>query len=298
MTFRIAHGETVGDAFRRIGVKQADKALDDVVSAGRSTDNEEAIHDCRKGCKKLRGLIRLVRPALDAVTYHDANAAFRDAAHELSVMRDAHALLTTFDASVARSDGRRTDGTDAVRTELARRADEETGDADAFQRAADLLRTGRDLIVHADLDADGWDAVGGGLAKTYGRGRTALSVAHDDPAPDHFHELRKRAKYSWFHVRLVTSSAPVILGPLGRQLKQLADGLGDAHDLAVLGAQLEADPGAFGGETAVNGVLDVLGRRRGELEGAGLGLALQLYAEPPKRFTRRVERYWSVWRDE
>ncbi len=309
MAYRIKREEEVGDAFRRIARKQSDDAIDDVDTAASSTDNAEAIHDCRKRCKKLRGLIRLVRPALDGATYEAANEAFRDAARVLSEMRDAQALLATFDGVLAASSDRdSTDpnafGLEPVRAELARRAgagpdgearpDDDRAES-AFDRARDLLRVGRDQLDDADLDADGWKAVRGGLAKTYGRGRDALAVVRHDPAPDNFHELRKRAKYSWYHVRLLAPSAPSILEPLGKQFKQLSDGLGDAHDLAVLSAQLEHDPDAFGGDAIVRDALDLLDRRREELEHAAVGLAAQLYAEPPKRFTRRLERYWDMW---
>ena len=116
-----------------------------------------------------------------------------------------------------------------------------------------------------------------------------------DPAPDNFHELRKRAKYSWYHVRLLEPSAPSILGPLGKQFKHLADGLGDAHDLAVLSAQLERDPDAFGGDAGVRDALDLLDHHREQLEHDAVSLAVQLYAEPSKRYARRLERYWDKW---
>ena len=135
----------------------------------------------------------------------------------------------------------------------------------------------------------------GGLAKTYDRGRDALVVARHDPAPDNFHELRKRAKYSWYHVRLLEPSAPSILGPLGKQFKHLADGLGDAHDLAVLSAQLDRDPDAFGGDASVRDALDLIDHHREQLEHDAVSLAVQLYAEPSKRFSRRLERYWDKW---
>jgi CHAD domain-containing protein len=301
MGYCLERDETVGDAFRRIARKESDDALDNVEAAAASADNAEPIHACRKSCKKVRGLIRLVRPVLDTETYQVANEAFRDAARRLSEMRDAQALLATFDDVVAASSDRPApDGLEIVRDELARRAgaDGEVGDESAFERARDLLRAGRERLDDADLGADGWKAVRGGLAKTYGRGREALDVVRDDPTADNFHELRKRAKYSWYHIRLLTPSAPAILEPLGKQFDRLADGLGSAHDLAVLRAQLEQDPDAFGGKASVGDALALLDRHREDFEQAGVARAVQLYAEPPRRFARRLERYWDTWQQE
>ena len=300
MGYRFERDETVGDAFRRIARTQSDKALDEVASAAANPADEDAIHDCRKRCKKLRGLIRLVRPSLDAATYRAANEAFRDAARELSGLRDAQALLATFDSVVAvPSEPPRLDGFESIRAELVRRAGTEPDGDDAgastFQRAGDLLRAGHDLVVDADLHADGWGAVRGGLAQTYRRGRDALEVVYDDPTPDNFHELRKRAKYSWYHLRLLGPSAPAILDPLAKQFERLAEGLGDAHDLAVLRVQLDDDPDSFGGEATVHAALELLDQHREKLEHDGVSLAEQLYAEPPKPFARRLERYWDAW---
>ena len=300
MGYRFERDETVGDAFRRIARTQSDKALDEVGSAAANPADEDAIHDCRKRCKKLRGLIRLVRPALDQATYRAANEAFRDAARELSGLRDAQALLATFDSVVAvPSEPPRLDDFESVRAELVRRAGAEPDGDDAgastFERAGDLLRAGHDLVVDADLHADGWGAVRGGLAQTYRRGRDALEVVYDDPTPDNFHELRKRAKYSWYHLRLLGPSAPAILDPLAKQFERLAEGLGDAHDLAVLRVQLDDDPDSFGGEATVHAALELLDQHREKLEHDGVSLAEQLYAEPPKPFARRLERYWDAW---
>jgi len=298
--YRFERDETVGDAFRRIASTQSDKALDEVGSAAANPADEDAIHDCRKRCKKIRGLIRLVRPALDQATYRAANEAFRDAARELSSLRDAQALLATFDSVVAApTEPPRLDDFESVRAELVRRAGAEPDGDDAwastFERAGDLLRAGHDLVVDADLHADGWGAVRGGLAQTYRRGRDALEVVYDDPTPDNFHELRKRAKYSWYHLRLLGPSAPAILDPLAKQFERLAEGLGDAHDLAVLRVQLDDDPDSFGGEATVHAALELLDQHREKLEHDGVSLAEQLYAEPPKPFARRLERYWDAW---
>ena len=300
MGYRFERDETVGDAFRRIARAQSDKALDEVGSAAANPADEDAIHDCRKRCKKIRGLIRLVRPALDQARYRAANEAFRDAARELSSLRDAQALLATFDSVVAvPTEPPRLDDFESVRAELVRRAGAEPDGDDAgastFERAGDLLRAGHDLVVDADLHADGWGAVRGGLAQTYRRGRDALEVVYDDPTPDNFHELRKRAKYSWYHLRLLGPSAPSILDPLAKQFERLAEGLGDAHDLAVLRVQLDDDPDSFGGEATMHAALELLDQHREKLEHDGVSLAEQLYAEPPKPFARRLERYWDAW---
>src|SRR5215475_2007881 len=72
--------------------------------ADRSRPDDERIHSIRKRCKKLRGLLRLVRPSLGD-TYERENAYFRDVARALSPLRDVHVTLAAFDAVLAHSDG-------------------------------------------------------------------------------------------------------------------------------------------------------------------------------------------------
>lgn len=58
-------------------------------------DRHKIVHQVRKRCKKLRGLIRLVRP--EFADYSAENAEFRDAARRLSPVPDARAILECYD---------------------------------------------------------------------------------------------------------------------------------------------------------------------------------------------------------
>ena len=77
------------------------------------------------------------------------------------------------------------------------------------------------------------------------------------------------------------------------QVHGLTDLLGHHHDLAVLARDLHTradltDRDAF--EIAIQ-------KRQDELLDAALDLGRRLYAEKPKAFRRRTERYWLSWRE-
>ena len=82
---------------RRIAVERLDDAIEqlDAVVEG-SADVETAVHDVRKRCKETRGLARLAHSALGD-EFRSFDRTVRDAADQLSAMRDAHALLATLD---------------------------------------------------------------------------------------------------------------------------------------------------------------------------------------------------------
>ena len=297
MSYRIDPDESIGREIRRIAHEQAARALDDLTSVEK-IGPVTAVHNFRKHCKKLRGLVRLVRPAMADGQYRAANTSFRDAARALSAHRDAHALLATFDSVVAASTNRSTGGLGAVREVLAQCSRAETDAvaerSESIEQALDLLHDGRAQIDDWCLDSEGWDAIAGGLGKTYGRGVDALASVVASPTAANHHELRKRAKYTWYHVRLLTDAAPSMLRPLAKQFHDLTDGLGDAHDLSVLRDRLQSAPDDYGGSDVVTGALVVLDGRRTMLEDRSARLASRLYAERPKHFTRRMGRYWTV----
>lgn len=301
MGYAIDVDETVAEAVQRITEEQVERAVSALEQIG-SDDAEAVVHDCRKRAKKLRGLLRLVRPALGEA-YGPANRSFRDAGRELSQLRDAQAALATFDVLAdASPDQLPTGGLTAARTGLATLAEEASQEGDTqvrAERAADLFRAGRRYVAEADaeLTAGGWAAVGPGLRRTYRAGRRAMAEARDDAGPTALHEWRKRAKDAWYHVRLLRDAAPSILEPLDDRLHSLSDALGDAHDLVVITDRLHASPERFGGDAQVHDVSDLAAARRTELERNAMSLGARLYAEKPGRYADRMGAYWRLWHE-
>lgn len=300
MAYRIEHGECVEHSIRRIAAEQLDRALADLREAIEA-DPAEAIHDCRKRCKKYRGLIRLVRPALGD-QYRIANDLARDAARELSGLRDATAVHQSFEMFLAASDPLVTVDADAlerISTDLREQHDRIVAgirpDDAAVTAAIALLDEARAHAATLTVEGHGWQAIGPGITRIFDQGDDALTASIDDPSGDNFHDWRKRVKYLWYDVRLLTPIAPSILNPLRASLKQLAETLGDAHDVAVLGGQLaDRRCGEADDFTSLTALVD---DARRELEWRAVGLGLRLYAESPKRFARRLGTYWDTWAD-
>jgi CHAD domain-containing protein len=291
--------ESVSEAVHRITGEQVARAVS-TLEETRDHDFEAAVHDCRKRAKKVRGLLRIVRPALGDA-YRPANAMFRDAGRQLSPLRDAHAAIATFDDLVAASPDRLPDGgLGTVRSGLAALAEQASHADDRRARAesaAGLLRAGCEIVSHAELDAKGWAAIGPGLEKTYRDGRRALAGAtgERDSDPAAVHEWRKRTKDAWYHVRLLRAAAPSILRPLDDRLHDLSDALGDAHDLVVICERLRRAPERFGGDSSVRAACELAETRRADLEQRAAGLGARLYAEKPKAYAARMGMYWQHW---
>jgi CHAD domain-containing protein len=291
--------ETVPEAVQRITDEQVERAVSALEQAG-GDGLDAAVHDCRKRAKKLRGLLRLVRPALGKA-YGQANESFRDAGRELSGLRDAQAALATFDGLIVASPDRLPEGgVGAVRAGIAALAEEAARAGDGRLRAecaADLFRAGRRHVARAELNAEGWAAVGPGVEMTYRAGRRALADARRDTEPTVMHEWRKRAKDAWYHTRLLRDAAPSILEPLEDRFHNLSDALGDAHDLVVITDHLRASPDRFGGDAQIRAICELADTRRAELERRAMSLGARLYAEKPSRYADRMGAYWHLWHE-
>jgi CHAD domain-containing protein len=66
-----------------------------------------AVHEARKHLKKVRALIRLLRPVTGESFYKLENAAMRKAAERMSSIRDSHVRVQTIEKLIVKSGKRR-----------------------------------------------------------------------------------------------------------------------------------------------------------------------------------------------
>lgn len=262
-------------------------------------NRDEAIHEARKSLKKIRGALRLVRPALGE-TYREENEYFRDLGRGLSDIRDAQAIGEVFEA-LAQGYGEtdRKDVFDAVRRGIgsAKREKEESVDVNGLIRSTlDFLSSARQRIPGWLLRDDDFAAAGAGLKLTYRRGRRALGEARRNPNPLTYHAFRKRVKDHWYHVRLLESLWPEAQQARESSLHDLESWLGDDHNLAVLTQQMQEDPDKYGGKRILDSFLPVAGLHQEELRSKALALGQRLYEEKPRDFVRKIQKLWEMWR--
>jgi len=289
--------EAVQDGVRRIAKSQIEAAIEEIDDE--SVDRVETVHQVRKRCKKLRGLIRLVRPAFPG--YAEENAAFRDAAASLSGVRDAHVMVETFDALATRF-GRAFDHGrfDPIRARLVDKKNAASKDSELLDARLALFR---ETMVEAldrakgwKLDGDGAAAWHGGYEKTFKRGVKALRKARKDPTTKKMHELRKRAKYHWYHARLLQDVWPAAMEGVTDELDRLGDILGDEHDLAVFQETIDQLAGGDVDRAAAGDLRTLAASRRKELQAAGLALAERAFAGDPEAAADRMAALWKAWR--
>ncbi len=259
-------------------------------------DPVDAIHEARKHLKKTRALLRLVRPALGTKACRRENDALREAGLALSGARDADVLVETADKLAERAAGRLSADVlgqlrEALAAEAARGREAGGGPADL----AAVERALRDAVARVDrwpLDGAGPGDVLAGISRAYDRGREAFAVARGEPTPERLHEWRKRAKDLWYHQRLLRDVWPAVMAAQAAEAHALTELLGDDHDLAVLMERLHAPAPLTPAVDAEREALLALAAERGdELRVAATRLGRRVYAESPKAFARRLDRW-------
>lgn len=295
MTFALHRSGAIADDVRRIARENLAEVLGHLAHP---QGLERAVHESRKRLKELRALLRLLRPALGR-GFRDLDRCFRDAARHLSSLRDAHALRATCRGLIEREQATvPTEQAEAVLAVLQQGVEQaertsQSPEAPSVRQARMLLETAASRVEH-------WpDRIRGrvlwtGLEQTYQAARCGHRRCAERATDVALHQWRKQVKYLWSQVRLCSTAAPAILDPLARQLHDLADGLGDDHDLAVLRGTLEEHRN-LGRCEPLRDVIDLLERRRADLLQRALGCGARLFVEDADAFAARMRGYWKCW---
>lgn len=297
MTFAFKQRLNVQQQVRDIAIEQIDAGLQACQS---DADFDKTVHGLRRRCKKIRGLLRLIEPRFEH--FEAENRAVRAAAASLAGTRDAAVMIETFSALLEFDrDGKREptiamDLADAVRAMLEGKAAGRPDGLDRRQLLAAFADTMEQVGARArtwQIERGGFAGLGSGLELTYRRMIDSIekAVAADSAAA--LHDWRKHTKYHWHHLSLFSCTAPDVLAGNRDLLDQLAELLGDHHNLHVLQYQLAAQPEQLD-EAEVATLAAVIAEQQSVLTARAFDLGRQLTAERPGALRRRFEHYWRL----
>jgi CHAD domain-containing protein len=291
VAYRFKLDQSVDDEVRRIAAKQLMLALEHLGAIG-DLKKDAALHEARRHVKKVRALLRLVRPALGK-SYRKSNRTLRRVNRLLSPIADGEAVLGTLARLERRSAADLSTGVSTLRNSLlARRAaiDRRAKARRVLQLCSSALKAELDRVPEWRLRHRGRRAVTGGLRKSVRAARRARSRTNARPTAGNFHAWRRRVKDHWFQLRLLERRCGGELVACQRLLETLDGHLGEYHNCALLQAVLTKEQTLGRRETA--GLLRALRRYQLELRGEAARVAAEVYDERPREFVRLVERAW------
>src|SRR5262245_9101729 len=205
MAFRLTPKAPIAGEIRRLVLRQLQIAISELRTVG-DPESDEAIHDARRRVKKIRAVIRLVRPGLDK-PYRTVDRELKDVSKMLAPVADGQGVIETLDELAHRY--RKLLPRRAMRSlriglrERSARPDREAPARGVIKIAAQTLRNEARRVTQWSIQGDGFEAIGPGLEESYRRAREGMMIAWAKPKASHYHSWRRWVKDHWFHVRLV-----------------------------------------------------------------------------------------------
>lgn len=185
-------------------------------------DVDAAVHETRKGVKRLRAHLRLRRTATKPGRYAKADTELKAVGRLLAPARDAFVLGQTLQGLES------SEGWEPA-SEIIAAHHERAIDA-LLAAPLDEARHGIDTARKrwpgpGDVDTD---TIAAGLTTTYRRGRAERAIAAASGTPKEFHDWRKRAKYLRYQLEAIDGDPDLIA-----ELTELGEWLGQEHDHTV-----------------------------------------------------------------
>ncbi len=274
MPFHLLKHEDPNTGLRRVALEQIDIAINGFSDDSLSSDKK--VHSLRARCKKLRGVLRLIRPMLGDEAYKEQDRLYRDAARELAGTRDRDVALKTL-ASLG------------VQSEV---PETQQVSPDAVAHALEGLAACRAEVEAWPLTVIGFADLEPGFSRIYNSCLSAWSAVQLDPTDPNYHRLRKHAKYHWYHVRILERINKKKIRKRRHQLRDLQLMLGDAHDLFMLQAYLR------GNEEHELRLYEEASARKHTLYSHGADLAAKIFAPSADKLAARYSRWWAESRGE
>lgn len=307
--FTLTPGETLAGGLRRLSVSEFENSLQGLSDP--DTPRDVAIHEMRKSGKRVRALLRMVRPALGEKVYRFENETLRDAASMVSGVRDGVVMVEAVERIRSRY-GRLlatevfATTEDRLRSRHERISRRVLEDDDVLARLSSTLYKARSRYAAWPIDPSDprvgrqvlpnrWTAVAVGVASTYRRGRQDMALAYDQPSPEHFHAWRKRVKYLRHQMEILTPVWWEVVGGLASSLDTLGEVLGEEHDLAELTRLVTTVPDLAPDPDERSLLVALSLHRRHELQNAARVMGSRVYAESSDQFSRRLGAYWEAW---
>ena len=296
MAYRFKLDEPLDKGVRRVAREQIARARRELHCNSGDIIAASGVHESRKAIKRLRALLRFVKPEIGGKAFAARNAGLRDIAAALSSARDQSIL----DETIAKLEARFGDQGVVNLTPLRRRLVElrasirEPLDASRVQSIQDMIsREGRGLDT-LEFKRGGFEILAEGLEQSYAKGRTAFAKACKKPSDDRVHDLRKGVQWHWRQMALISRAWSPYFEVRVAAARELSQILGDDHDLAVLVHFAKSEAAAVG--SASGAIVKMARARQQELRDEAQPLATRLFAESPEDFVRRIACYWEAGR--
>jgi len=240
-----------------------DKALDRIKRP--AALRGEDLHAVRIAIKRLRAILRLIRPVISKTFFNRENAHLKKASRRLAFSRDTTIARKTIE-SLSQSAPRRPEAFAAVLAGFKEHAASQTAVEKAMNRTGSDLEQSARRLERLRISRGGWKAVEPALRKVYCQGRRRMAAALENGDDNSYHRWRIRVKALYHQLQMLEPHWPHPVGPMIGRLKKLESKLGANQDIAMVASLLRKTPNAFGGAENVGQVLKCVDKKSRKLK--------------------------------
>lgn len=292
MAYSLRPRRAVADEIKRVADKQFALALAHLRRVG-TAPADEAVHVARRHLKKVRALLRLVRPVVPG-EHGATERRLRAAIRRLAPVADGRSVIQTLERLKPEvHDPAASAAIDAGREALllrAQRVDRTAEVGRTVPKVHRLVSLERTRIDAWTLPAYGYASIAPGLGRTARRARRAMARAIATPTSRHYLAWRRWTKMLGLQVRLIERRCGHALDADRRHLEALDACLGEYHNVTLLHRILKEECVVWRADTtrlvkALRRYQIVL-RRRAEILGP------RALGEPARAFLARARRGW------
>ncbi|MCG9972126.1 CHAD domain-containing protein [Christiangramia crocea] len=295
MTYKFEKDKTLKKNITSVATEEVDACITSLATL----TIHEAVHDIRKRLKKLRALARLVRDEMGEDNYKSVNIYYRDLGRELADFRDLTAHIETMEILRERyGDHLYVNFFNSVIKNIEKERDvmeKELREKSFFsEHLVNKLNYAQKELVKWPVNNNEISIILPSIQRVYKRGKKALQEAYENPGKEIFHEWRKRVKYLWYQVLLLQETWPELFSTYEAEIHELADYLGNDHDLMVLNDKLNKDGFGLKDPQQVELIHAVVMEYSTHLRSNAKVKGELIYAEEPEDFSKRIDSYTKV----
>jgi CHAD domain-containing protein len=260
-----------------------------------TSDRVEDLHFVRVTIKRLRAILRLIRPAIKKGAFKRENVRLRTAARRLSIARDADVARQTLATLPFAKQSEKDSAAVALAGFRKNGAPEANLSQTMKVTALDLNETKRNLH-RLRISRHEWKAIEPGIRKVYRQCRKRMKRALRRGDDEAYHKWRIRIKSLYYELQMLQLVWPTRLTKMVAGLNKLQDQIGADYDLVVLQRSLDRNPDRFGGPESVKRVLRSVINKRRKLRRTTDPLGKAILDQTSCSFVRELGQHWNNWR--
>ena len=295
--FSITNHEEISVATHRIITEQYDLIIS---SCRNHEDPDLSVHDIRKASKRIRALLRMLKPDLPPEIYLRENTFLKEISRKLSVARNFHVFEEEFDNIVSAGI---IDLPDKTINNIKQHLKEKKEDAfdlitglEIFHSIAKKTEEAKERFAAVDLSMLGPHTVYKGIGKVFSWGQKQMMHSQQFPTDENLHEMRKRIKTLMYLVKLIKDVSPEFFNGYFKGLKSASLALGEDHNMAELNDYIDTlDEKLVSAEEKLE-IESYISSQRQQIQLEVWPEIAKLYTGQAGEFSKRVKAYWLLGR--